>query len=120
MRIDEAPEPVDGRHAVAFEVPLDARDLELADRVLAREELRDGEVRVQLDGEAVELASAGSPERKSAVSRSVFDGQRPRVDGRAARLLRALDERDALAEVRRLRRALLAGGTAAEDDQSKS
>ena len=71
---------------------------------------------LQLDAQAVELALAVAGEEERRLAQRLRR-ERPRVDRRAAGLLRPLDERDALAEVRGLRRALLAGGAAAEDDQ---
>ena len=61
---------------MALEVPLDARDLVLAHGILARQELRDRGVGLELDAQAVELALAeageeDAPSRAASCSGSV-------------------------------------------------
>ena len=101
---------------MALEVPLDAGDLEFPHGVLAGKELRHGQVGVQLDAEAVELALAKSGEEDRRLTQRLA-WQGPRVNGRAAGLLGALDAGDAFAEVRSLGSPLFAGRSHADDDE---
>ena len=71
---------------------------------------------IQLDAQAVELALAEAGEKERRLAQRLAR-ERARVHGRAAGGRRALDARDALAEVRRLRRPLLARGTDADDHE---
>ena len=86
------------------------------DRALAKHEIADRDVALDVKVDAVEpaLAQAGEIERRLAQR---LGWNRAGVDRRAARLRRALDDADALAEVRRLRGALFAGRAGADDDE---
>jgi hypothetical protein len=101
---------------VAREVRLDALDLELAHRVFARQQFRDGEIFFERDGEPVELALAITRQKERGLTQRLRR-ERAGVDGGAARLGSALDDRDALSEVRGLRRAFLARRAATEHDE---
>jgi hypothetical protein len=74
---------------------------------------------VELDRDPIQLAAAepGQVERRLAQR---LGGKRAGVDGGAPGLSLALDERHALAEVRRLRSALLSAGAGAHDDHVES
>src|SRR5689334_5421562 len=102
---------------MAAEVRLDALPLALDDDLLPAHEVGDGDV--VLDREADRVAErahaeAGEVERRLA-QRLRRHGSR--VDARAAEDRLPLDERDAFAEIRRLRRPLLARRTGADDDE---
>ncbi len=58
VRVDEARHTAQDRNPVPLEVPLHACDFLVAHGILAREELGDGELGVELDAQAVELALA--------------------------------------------------------------
>ena len=116
MRIDEpslTPHQVD---PVPFQVGVDPIDLQVADRVLAIEETRDRELRIQVDQHAVELPLPVAREEQRGLAQGLR-GQRARVDGGAPGLGLPFDDRDALAEVGGLGGAALTRGTAADHHQ---
>ena len=116
VRIDEARHAADARHVVPFEVPADARDFELADRVLPRQETRHGELRIHLDRQPEQLALSMAREKERRLPQRLRR-QRAGVDGGAARLVAALHDEDPLAEVRSLDGAFFASRSRAQHDQ---
>ena len=101
---------------VLADVLVDQLPLALDHAALALHEVgeRDAGLHTQVDAVQPALAKAGEVERGLAQR---LGGDGAGVDHRAARLGRALDDADALAEVRRLSGALLAGGAGADHDE---
>jgi hypothetical protein len=116
VRIEESRDAAEHLDPVSFEVPLDARDLELAYGVLARQEPRHRDLGVHVHGHSVELALPVAREKERRLAQCL-GRQCPRVDGRAAGLRFSLDDGDSLAEVRRLNGPLFARGAGAHHDQ---
>jgi hypothetical protein len=117
VRVDEAGVTLEVADAVAAQVLADARALGDGDRVLAGDQPRNGGVRiVEGDRDAVEIARAISAQIDRRLAERLAR-ERAGVDRGAAGLRRLLDHGDPPAEVRSLRRALLAGGTAADHHQ---
>ncbi len=116
LRPDELGRAGDDGDAVAVEVARDLRDLLPGDRVQASHELAQAGVAIDVQGHAVEVAAleAGDVQRRLAQR---LRRQRAGVHAGAADLARLLDERDLLAEVGGLHRALLARGTRADHHQ---
>ncbi len=116
VRILHARAAVHELDLMTIEVLLDAIDLELAHFVFAREELRHGRVFLERHAEPVELALAITGQEERGLAQRLR-WKRSGVDRRAARFLRALDDGDALLEIRSLRRAFFAGGSTADHDE---
>ena len=96
---------------------VDPLPLLLHDDVLAVHECAHGALALHRDVDGVAIAAlveAGEVQRRFAQG---LGGDRAGVDARAAEDRLALDEGDALAEVRRLRRSLFTCRTGADDDQ---
>ena len=104
------------RHAVALHVAIDLRDLLLGDDADAPHELAQARVAIHVERHAVQTPPLEPREVERGLAQRLR-GQRARVHARAAQRGRLLDERDALAEIRRLRRALLARRARADDDE---
>ena len=117
--VDEATVAVDLFDAVCLQVADHPLGLELAHRVLARDQLGNRQAGFDLDRHAVEieLAIAGQEERGLAEG---LGRQRTRVHRRPARLRLSLDDRNALAEVGGLCGPLLTGRPGAYHDQIES
>jgi hypothetical protein len=98
------------------QVALDPLPLLLHDHFRPMHEVADGDVLLHgsLHRLAEAVMEAGEMERGLAQR---LGGDGAGVHARAADDRLALDQRDALAKVRRLRRALLTGGTGADDDE---
>jgi hypothetical protein len=115
-RTDEARVAADQRHAVPVKVAADARRLRAAHGVLARDQRRDVQLLLHLEREPVEIALPVPGQEQRGFAQGL-GGQGAGVHGGAARLRGALDHRDAFAEVRGLRGALLTGRAGADHDE---
>src|SRR6185295_5441447 len=104
------------RDPVAVDVLLDHPPEIADDLLLAVHEVRNRDV--LLDGviDPVEAALPQAREVEGGFAQGLA-GDRPGVDTGSAQLLLPFDERHALSEVGGLSRALLAGGTRADDDE---
>ena len=116
LRVDERADALEERHRVPLEVPADALDLEPSHRVLARQQARRGLTAIDLEADPVQIAAAVAGEHDRRFAQRLR-GERAGVHGRASGIGRALDDGDALAEVRCLRGAFFASRSTAEDDE---
>ena len=116
MRVDEPSLAAHQVDPVPIQVGVDPIDLQVANRVLAVEETRDRELRIQVDQHAVELPLPVAREEQRGLAQGLR-GQRARVDGGAAGLGLPFDDRDALAEVGGLSGPALTCGAAADHHQ---
>ena len=114
MRIDERRLAAQDVHAVARKLIDDHRPFARDDFVHAREKLNDGGPLRGLRAAAIGPLRADEAEDGLAKG---LAGNRPRGQARATHRIAPLDQRDALAELRRLHGAPLAGGPAADADE---
>ena len=101
---------------VALEVFVDEAPRRFDDRALAKHEVADRDVVLDPQIDAIQAALPQAAEIQRGLPQRLR-GNRPRIDGRAARLRRALDDADLLTEVRGLRCAFFARRTGADDDE---
>src|SRR5262249_39647151 len=116
LRVEEARVPVHVVDAVPLEATHDLARLSVRDVAEAPRELAQALLPVQTQRHPVELAPLEARQVERGLAESL-GRQRARVHGHAAGLGHALDDRDFLPEIRRLRRALLTGGAGAEYDE---
>ena len=116
LRSDDFRAALNDRHMVPLQILVDEAPAGFHHRALAKHEIADRDVVLHAQVDAVQPALTQAAEVQRGFTQRLR-GDRPGVHGGAARLGSALHHTHALAEVCRLRRSLLAGGTGADDDE---